>query len=260
MKDIKIGLQIHSVREDFAEDPVGTLKRVAEMGYDGVELNFWALKKEASFYKELLAENGLNCFGCLTAWKDVQPENLEHTIRYIKELGTNVVAIGSVDPGLLKSDPDYPWKALECMQHAHKLLKEEGMVSGYHNHDSDSNTYVEGKTFLEWLFDKMPEDFIMLLDTGNAQAANADSLELLRTYPGRTQIAHIKGYSEELDYTTPIWKSEIDLKNFVKTAIQEGGMHTMNVEFGKRGDYEPFERAQKSLLWLREQVEALETL
>lgn len=35
MKKIKIGLQSHSVREAFAEDFRGTIRRVAEMGYDG---------------------------------------------------------------------------------------------------------------------------------------------------------------------------------------------------------------------------------
>ena len=34
----KIALQLYSVREDCAKDLRGTLKAVAEMGYEGVEL------------------------------------------------------------------------------------------------------------------------------------------------------------------------------------------------------------------------------
>ena len=33
----KIGLQLYTVKEDVARDFIGTLKAVADMGYDGVE-------------------------------------------------------------------------------------------------------------------------------------------------------------------------------------------------------------------------------
>ena len=37
MKDFKIGLQLYSVREDISADMDGTLKQIADMGYDCVE-------------------------------------------------------------------------------------------------------------------------------------------------------------------------------------------------------------------------------
>ncbi|MBR7078204.1 MAG: sugar phosphate isomerase/epimerase, partial [Clostridia bacterium] len=37
MNKFPIGLQLYSVRDDLAADFEGTLKAVAEMGYDGVE-------------------------------------------------------------------------------------------------------------------------------------------------------------------------------------------------------------------------------
>ena len=37
MGKIPVGLQLYSVREDMANDVPGTLKAVAEMGYEGVE-------------------------------------------------------------------------------------------------------------------------------------------------------------------------------------------------------------------------------
>ena len=37
MKKAMIGYQIYSAREDAEKDLFGTLKKIAEMGYDGVE-------------------------------------------------------------------------------------------------------------------------------------------------------------------------------------------------------------------------------
>ena len=37
---IPIGLQIYSVREDLAQDFVGVMEKVADIGYAGVELIF----------------------------------------------------------------------------------------------------------------------------------------------------------------------------------------------------------------------------
>ena len=38
MDKIPVGLQLYTVRDECAKDFVGTLKKVAEMGYKGVEL------------------------------------------------------------------------------------------------------------------------------------------------------------------------------------------------------------------------------
>ena len=93
MKEIKLGLQVHSVREAFAEDPIGTLKRIKEMGYTGVEIPMGAITnanegltaKSAEFYKKALEDAGLECYGILTSWEAVQPDHIEQTIRYNNE-------------------------------------------------------------------------------------------------------------------------------------------------------------------------------
>ena len=38
MSRIPVGLQLYTVRQEMAQDPVGTIKAVAEMGYEGVEV------------------------------------------------------------------------------------------------------------------------------------------------------------------------------------------------------------------------------
>ena len=45
MSKIKLGIQAHSVREAFAEDPIGTMKKIKAMGYTGVEIAMGSIKK-----------------------------------------------------------------------------------------------------------------------------------------------------------------------------------------------------------------------
>ena len=253
MKNIKLGLQVHSVREAFAENPEETLRRIKEMGFTGVEIPMGAVtsanegltKMPASYYKKLLEEIGLECYGILTSWADVQPDKIQETIAYNKELGSSFLVIGSVPRDLVSNIEDVK-ASVEYMKEVQKIINKEGIVTGYHNHDSDFFNVVDGKTYFEHVFDNTPEDFVMLLDTGNAQGGGFDSIELLNKYPNRSPYLHIKGYSEKEDYLAYIGKDDLDWEAIVDCAINVGGAKVFDIEFGKRGDYDPFERAKFS--------------
>ena len=42
------------------------------------------------------------------------------------------------------------------------------------------------------------------------------------------------------------------MEKLLTVALDTCGTETIIIEFGKRGDYEPFDRAEKSLLWLKQ--------
>lgn len=254
---IKVGLQIYSVREAFDEDPAGTLKAVAAMGYEGVEFTLGSLKKPPEYYRDALAEVGLACFGCLTSWNDVQPDTIARTITINRALGSPFIIIGSV-PTQLVSTPGDADRAVAYMVKTQRIINGEGFAAGYHNHDSDFFNAVGGKTFFEHVFDDTPDDFVMLLDTGNALAAGFDSVALINKYPGRSPFLHIKGYSKAKEYLAYIGDDDFDWPSVIRCAAEVGGARTFSVEFGKRGGYDPFERAQTSLdrirAYLRQEV------
>ena len=251
MSNIKIGLQAHSVREAFAENPVETIKKVKEMGYTGLEIPMGAItdlnegltKNSAEFYRKALENEGLECYGILTSWENVLPEALEETIKFNKEMGSPFLVIGSVPVDLVHTKED-AFKAINYMKEVHKIITAEGIACGYHNHDSDFKNVIEGKTFFEYVFDNTPEDFVMLLDTGNAKAGGYDAIELLKKYPGRSPFLHIKGYSEEKGYLAYIGQDDYNWKDLIECALKVGNSTVFDIEFGKRGDYDPFERAE----------------
>lgn len=257
MEKIRLGLQTHAVREAFDADPVKTIHRIAQMGYEGVELNCWTIREDPQFYLDALKDAGLECFSCMATWEQLKRENLQNTVRLCKGLGIRDMILGSVEAEPLKNDPAYPLQAITYMNELRDRLAQAGIRTGYHSHDMDSIRTMPGKSFYEQVMENTPEDFCMVVDTGNTMAGGDDPVALLRQFPGRSPILHIKGYSQKKGYLTPVWESDADSTQLLNTAIDLGGTRIMVIEFGTRGDYEPFERAEKSLVWLKKTLEKL---
>ena len=113
---------------------------------------------------------------------------------------------------------------------------------------------MNGKPFYEYVCENTPEEFMVMIDTGNIQAGDGSPVDVVRKFPGRSPIVHIKGYSKAKDYATPVWEGEIDWDELFHEMATIGNTQIFSIEFGKRSDYEPFDRAEKSLVWLKEQV------
>jgi len=254
MEKLKLGLQIWSVREDFAEKPVETLEKIAQIGYQGVELLYeprYIPVREPEFYAQALADAGLECYSIMMDWGELQPNVLDSRLEYCKKLPCDTVTLGSLNLKPFADDPNYSSFMLDFVKRTADKIRAAGFKTGFHNHDKDNLTLVDGKTsFFDFLFENITEDFMLNIDTGNAQGGNADPIELVKRYPHRSEIAHFKGYSAENTYVTPIWESEIDVDALIDTLVNVGDTKILSVEFGRRGDYVPMERAEQSYQWL----------
>lgn len=254
MKDVKIGIELYALMPEFGKDPEGTLAKIKEMGYTGVEFPMFMLRskdnpndrKPAAIYREMLKKAGLECYGLLVSWIDVQQDTIDGTIEYCKELGSPFLIIGSV-PRDNVPDLESANKAIDYMFELQKKINAAGLPTGYHNHDSDFTNVIEGKTFFEHIFDRAPEDFIMLLDTGNAHAGGANSFELLKKYPHRSPFFHIKGYSEAEGYKAYVGRDDYDWNELLDLAINTGDAKIFNIEFGTKEDIDSWERAKFSI-------------
>ena len=85
MARIPIGLRLYSVREDCAKDLPGTLKAVAEMGYEGVEFAGY-YNHTATELRKMLDDVGLVCCGTHIGLDTLQGDALEKTIDFHKTI------------------------------------------------------------------------------------------------------------------------------------------------------------------------------
>src|ERR1700730_18832479 len=110
-KSIPIGLELYSVRETFKQDMTGTLRSVAEMGYQCVEFYApyfdWS-ERQTKDMRKLLDELGIRCFSTHNNEEDFSEGNIHRTQDRNLILGCKYVVMASSHP---KPGAD-GWKAI----------------------------------------------------------------------------------------------------------------------------------------------------
>jgi sugar phosphate isomerase/epimerase len=197
MSRIPIALELYSVRNDLKEDTAGTLKAVAEMGYEGVEFA-GNPNNTAEELKGYLDDLGLPCCGWHTPYALVQDDTLESTIEFNKTLNNEFVIIPGL-PGDLTQTRDDWLKIADFFNALADKLAEHGMVTGYHNHSREFTPWDESSDETAWdtLFGNTKDSVVMQLDTGNGLAGGGDAVGILNKYAGRSRTTHLKPFHAE---------------------------------------------------------------
>jgi len=191
---VPIALELYSVRHDLDKDVRGTLKAVAEMGYEGVEFA-GPPKHQAAELRDLLKEFRLVCCGWHTPFNLVQDDKLASTIEFNKTISNPYVIVPGLPGHLVKTRQGWLDMAKFFNQLADKLAA-HGMVTGYHNHHTEF-TPLEGEQPWDTFFSNTKKEVVMQLDTGNALAGGGESVPILNRYPGRAVTVHLKPYHVE---------------------------------------------------------------
>ncbi|MDP4085934.1 MAG: sugar phosphate isomerase/epimerase [Bacillota bacterium] len=189
MKRIPIALQMYTLRQESEHDFAGTLKKVAELGFDGVELaGYHGLPvKEV---KTLLDHLGLKAVSNHVPFIELET-NLTQVIKNQKILESKYV----VCPYLLpehRSEDDY--RALfPLLDRIGATCRDEGITLCYHNHDFELERLEDGRKVLEVIFDDTNSANVKAeLDIYWLTKAGENSVEWLKRYKYRTPLVHLK--------------------------------------------------------------------
>lgn len=210
----KIALQLWSVKEACEDDFFGTLEKVAEMGYDGVEFAGY-YGKSASEIKTKLAELGLEVAGSHIS-KEMLEAELEDVIVFERELGNKFIICPYAD-----FETKQEWLSFaERLREIAKTIQQAGMQFGYHNHAHELEK-VDDAIILENLLGNVPE-MIAELDTYWIEYAGVGVIPFIEKYRNRVPLVHIKDKSKTSKESTIIGEGILDISGYVKTAIASG--------------------------------------
>lgn len=189
MTNIPIAIQLYTLREETKKDFAGTLQRIAEIGFDGVEFaGFEGL--DAQEVKELLDRNNLKAASSHISLEELK-NNLNQVINDQKIIGSKYV----VCPYLAedqRSEEDYQ-SLISFLDETGEKLKAEGITLCYHNHDFELQKLQDGRTALESIFnDTNAENLHTELDVYWLTKVEEDPVEWLNRYKGRTPLVHLK--------------------------------------------------------------------
>ncbi|MDP4133498.1 MAG: sugar phosphate isomerase/epimerase [Bacillota bacterium] len=193
MSDIKVGLQLYSIRDFMEKDMDETLKQVKEIGYDYVEFaGFFG--KSAEEVKALLKKHGLEV---ASVHQGLQPflEGGNAIIDYLAELGTKYCAIPWYERAKLEKGTPVWDETTKNFTAYGKALKDKGIKMLYHNHDFEMDV-IDGKCILDWIYESISADLLEpQFDTCWVRYGGYDPVEYIEKYKGRVEIIHLKDFT-----------------------------------------------------------------
>ena len=230
-KSIPTGLELYSVREELKKHPEGTVRAVAQMGYQGVEFYapyFEWSETQAKQMRKLLDDLGIRCFSTHNDSSYFSAEKIGRARDMNLILGTKYVVMASSDP---KPGMD-GWQAVaDALNAAADQLELSGLKAGYHNHRREF-VPVENQRPIEILAKNTKPSVMLQLDVGTCLEAGSDPVAWIRANPGRIRSLHLKDWSPDpaKGYTVLFGEGAAQWKNIFEAAESGGGVEYYLIE------------------------------
>ncbi|WP_159084033.1 sugar phosphate isomerase/epimerase family protein [Saccharobesus litoralis] len=224
-----ISVQLWSVREGVKQDFKGSLKRIAAMGYQGVEFagDYGPFKNDPEGLKAFLASLNLVGSGAHVNTKIMQSEKLDETLSYLQKAGFKLVII-PIDGRAWQ--PNKIHSLTQDLTKWHAKAKQYGLKLAYHNHHQEFRDF-KGSTFWDYIAQNTPNDLMLQLDIGWTNYSNKDPIEYVKRYPNRTIATHIKIRTQgNTGINTIIGQDNFDWTELVKTFKEHGGTEWLVIE------------------------------
>ncbi|MEP0843795.1 MAG: sugar phosphate isomerase/epimerase [Phycisphaerae bacterium] len=231
VKDIPIGVQLYSLREDCRKDIDAVLEQVARMGFAGVEFygnGYFKYDGKAKELRKRLDDLKLKSEGLHTRTSALKGDALKATIETSVALGTRFLIVAG-DGDFIH--PERSKALADVFNRAAETLKPLGMACGYHNHTNEFKKDGD-KTFWDLFAERTSKDVVLQLDVCHATTARVDPVALIRKHPGRTRTTHFSpnaGHQPE-GKKPIIGQDAIDWRGCITACREVGGTEWFVVE------------------------------
>ena len=235
-KNLSFGFQVWTIRQKLVDDFPGTLKMMAGMGYEEVEMcsplgyynsGFSPLAgMSGQEMRRIIEDSGLKCESSHYNMWELR-EHLENRIEWSHEMGiTQIIAASFWLPENASVD-DYR-RAADELNTIGEKTRAAGIQMGFHNHHMEFEKRGD-----ELIYNALLEQFDPDLVKMQFQVAVVDigyhAADYFRRYPGRFISAHLADWSAETKKQVPIGQGVVDWKDFFEAA-KTGGLKNFFVE------------------------------
>ncbi len=242
-----VGVQLYSVRDDMMNDPLGSLKKVAEMGYKYVEHANYVDGKFYGYapaeFRKILDDTGLNMISGHTVmgrehWDEAKNDFSDSWKKLVDDaavLGQKYVTSPSMDDSMRSNFDDFK-HYMDIFNKCGELCQKSGMKFGYHNHDFEFSEKLNNEKLFDIMMKSMdPDKVVVQLDIGNLYNGGAVALDVVKQYPGRFENIHVKDEilstgGEEKYESTIIGTGIVNAKEVVDLATKIGGTQVYIIE------------------------------
>jgi sugar phosphate isomerase/epimerase len=263
-----VGVQLYSIREDMARDPLDSLKMLAEMGYKNVEHANYVDHKfygyPAAEFRKVLDGLGLKMPSGHTVmgidhWDHARNDFTDawkQTVLDAAVMGQRYVISPWMDVSFRKTYDDLN-HCLEIFNKCGELCKKSGMKFGYHNHDFEFSQVLNNEKVFDIIMRTIDPNLVALqLDIGNLYNGGAIAADVIKKYPGRFETLHVKDEikatsGEEKYVSCVLGQGIVNTKEVIDMATKSGGTTWYVIEQESYQDKTAMESVKEDLAIMR---------
>ena len=212
----KIGLQLYSIKEECQKDFLGTLRRVAEIGYTGVEFAGY-FDTSADELQSLLDEINLFPAGAHINIRLLE-NDLDNVIAYAKTIGCPAVICPSfrIDETNLAGTFN---TIAELFNRVGQACDANGLQFQYHMHGHEFVPVGE-TTGMQMLLDKTDPDLVWFEpDTTWVEKAGVRVVQFIEEHGPRVSYIHLKDFTDRTSWhDTEIGAGQLDTPGVIAAA------------------------------------------
>jgi len=234
--ELPVGFQVWYIRKMLNSDFPGTLKMMAGLGYQTLEMcsppgyedsGFGPLMKySAKEMKQIINDAGLTCESSHYGMDELK-NHLEDRIKFAQDSGQKQMILSSFGLSEYAGLDDWMKAADELNKIGEKVTK-AGLHMGYHNHDMEFIS-LEGTLIYDALMKQFNPDIIKMQFQVAVIRMGYKAADYFRKYPGRFISAHLADWSSSKNNQVPIGQGDVDWKEFF-AATKTAGLKNIYVE------------------------------
>jgi sugar phosphate isomerase/epimerase len=246
---MKTGL-IGLLNAEYQRDFWGSVKRVAEIGYQGIESPDGLLKGDIKENMRRFRDFGLEVIA-VPALREPLRDELDRVIADAHALGARNVACywGPCE------SREQILRDAELYNRAGARLASEGLRLCYHNHEHEFKTHYGGVYALDLLAANTdPKAVFFEIDVAWVTFGGENPVNVLRRYAGRIPAVHVKDLwgLEERGLFTTVGTGLVDIPGSIRAA-RETGVEWAVVEQDEVRNLDAWQTVTVSFLNLKEQ-------
>jgi len=223
MRQMEIGLQLYTLREQMAEDMEATLTKVAELGYEGVEFAGY-FGMEANKLRDLLNQLNLKTIGSHVGLDRLR-NNLQDEIAYLKTIGGKYLVCPHIAEDMRRNAEDWV-KLTALFQEIGEEANRHGLIFAYHNHAFEFEINVGEQFAFDAIYSTTEPSAVQVeMDVCWVQFAGQDPLTYISKYSNRLPLLHLKDFNKAEDgkiITLELGQGVVQLMDVVAAASDAG--------------------------------------
>lgn len=231
-----LGFQVWTLRDQLVKDFPGTLKMMAGMGYQSLEMcsppgyessGFGPLMKlKAKEMKQIINDAGLICESSHYGLDEFR-NHLDDRIEFALESGQKHMILSSFS--LPKEATLDDWlKAADELNEMGVKTKKSGIQLGFHNHNMEF-AKINGTLIYDELMNRLDPSYIKMQFQVAVIELGYKASTYFAKYPGRFISAHLADWSPDQKKAVPVGQGIVDWKEFF-AAIKTAGVKNIFVE------------------------------